>query len=77
MKGGRRGKNFPLGKIFVPLEKMFLWYRFIIHVRSKIWAPFRKLFASPGVASWLEACLEDMLKTSGRENSNHFHIRQT
>jgi len=30
----------------------------------KIWAPLRKLFATPGVSSWLRAWSRPMLKTT-------------
>jgi len=51
----------PHEKIFVHHWKM-CWTNSLtlLHIRLKIWAPLRKLFAPPGVPSWLRACVRSI-----------------
>jgi len=35
-----------------------------LDIVKKIWAPLRKLFAHPGVPSWLQAWLQDIFLTA-------------
>jgi len=48
------GRN-PLEKIFPPLEKCVGHNFKLLDTVQNIWAPLRKLFAPPGVTSWLRA----------------------
>jgi len=53
---GRRGDESPPRKFFTPLEKCVAHNLKLLDTIKKIWAPLRKLFAPPGVISWLRAC---------------------
>jgi len=50
-----RGSEAPLRKIFAPLEKCVGRSLKILDRVKKSWAPLGKLFAPPGVQSWLRA----------------------
>jgi len=50
-QGGR--KNF-----FAPLEKRVGHCLKLLDMVQKMWAHLRKVFAPPGVPSWLQACLD-------------------
>jgi len=52
---GRRGWS-PPAKFFAPLEKCVVHSWKLLDIFEKTWAPVRKLFANPGVSSWLRAC---------------------
>jgi len=51
---GERGRSL-LCKHFLPLEKSVGHSWKLLDIVWKIWAPLRKLFATPGVPSWLRA----------------------
>jgi len=53
-RGGAGWANLPR-KFFSPLEKCIGYSLKILDIFKKIWAPLRKLFAPPGVPSWLRA----------------------
>ena len=50
-----QGSEAPPRKCFAPLEKCVGHSFKILDIVQKIWAPLRKLFAPPGVTSWLRA----------------------
>jgi len=54
--GGAGGVKPPLENFSPPPGKMYWTSCKLIGYSSKIWAPLRKSFASPGVPSWLRAC---------------------
>jgi len=54
-QAGRRGGETPPRNFFAPLEKCVEYSLKILDIVQKIWAPLRKLFAPPGVSSWLRA----------------------
>ena len=51
---GGRGR-IPLEKILLYLKKSVGHGLKVLDIVQKIWAPLRKLFAPPGVPSWLRA----------------------
>jgi len=51
------GGEAPPRKFFSPLEKCVPYSLKILDIVQKIWALLTKLFGSPGVPSWLRACL--------------------
>jgi len=51
------GGEAPLENFSSPLEKSVGYSLKILGIVQKISAPLRKLFAPPGVLSWLRACL--------------------
>jgi len=56
----RRGKSAPR-KFFALLPEKCVGHSFkILDIVQKIWAPLGKLFAPPGVPSWLRACWREM-----------------
>jgi len=55
-QGGRRGGENPLENFSAPLEKCVGHHLKLLDIVQKIWASLRKLFAPPGVPSWLRAC---------------------
>jgi len=78
--GGRRGAKRPR-KLFVPLEKCFGHHLKILDIVQKIWSPLGKLFAPPGVPSWLRAWNHiksiSTWSSSNHQRSNDFlNIRQ-
>jgi len=52
-----QGERSPPRKIFAPPGKCVGHSLKILDIVEKIWAPLGKLFPSPGVPSWLRACL--------------------
>jgi len=52
---GRRGAKPHLQNFSPPLEKSVRHSWKLLDIVWKIWALFRKLFANPGVPSWLRA----------------------
>jgi len=42
--------------LFAPLEKCVGHGLKLLDIVQKIWAPLRRLFAPPGVPSWLRSC---------------------
>ena len=53
-----RGREAPLEKFSLPLQKCVGHSLKILEIVWKIWALLGKLFAHPGVPSWLRACLK-------------------
>jgi len=53
---GARGGEVSLEKILPPLEKCVGHSLTILDIVEKIWCPLGKLFAPPGVPSWLRVC---------------------
>jgi len=51
------GGEPPLGNFSPPLEKCVGHNLKILDIFQKVWAPLGKLFAPPGVPSWLRAWL--------------------
>jgi len=58
--GGAVGSNTPLESLWTPLEKCVGYSLKILDIVQRIWAPLKKLFASPGVPSWLQAWLQPL-----------------
>ena len=52
----QQARKVPLENFSPPLEKCVGYSLKISDIVQKIWAPLRKLFAPPGVPSWLRAC---------------------
>jgi len=52
------GASFPVKFFSPPLKKCAGRSLKLLDVVHKMWAPLRKLFAPPGVPSWLRACSE-------------------
>ena len=57
IQGGTGGASPPLENFSLPLEKRVGHRLKLLDIVEKIWAPPRKLFAPPGVPSWLRAWL--------------------
>jgi len=57
------GAKPPLENFSSPLEKCVGYGMKILHIFRKIWASLRKLFAPPGVQSWLRAWSTNFAKT--------------
>ena len=53
--GGAQGGEVPLENFSPLLEKCVGRSLKLLDILQKIWAPLRKLFARPGVPSWLRA----------------------
>jgi len=53
-----RGDEDPQEKSFPPLETCVGHSLKLLDIVQKIWDPVRKLFAPPGVPSWLRTCLK-------------------
>jgi len=53
---GRRGDESPPRKFLTPLEKCVARNLKQLDTIQNIWALLRKVFAPPGVISWLRAC---------------------
>jgi len=51
-----RGGAKPARNFFASLEKCVGYSVKILDIVNNIWSPLRKLFAPPGVPSWLRAC---------------------
>jgi len=74
---GAQGGEVPTRKFFYHLEKCVGHSLKILHIVQKIWAPLRKLFAPPGVPSWLRAwgiaiCFSIIAWQSWFRRSRHF-----
>ena len=61
--------HWPPRKFFAPLEKCVGHNSKILDIVQKIWVPLRKLFAPPGVPSWLRACFEVALHKAAERNT--------
>ena len=60
---GGAGGRIPLEKFSSPQQKFVGYILKLLDIVQKIWAPLRKLFAPPGVPSWLRACFCPKLVT--------------
>ena len=63
-RGGAGGRESPLENFSPPLEKCVGHILKILQINSKNLGPFGKVFAPPGVPSWLRACHYVMQKNS-------------
>jgi len=55
-RGGARGGEIPLEKISPPLKKCVGHHSKLLGIVQKFCVTPRKLFAPPGVQSWIRAC---------------------
>jgi len=65
-QGARRGDEAPLERFSPPLEKCAGYSLKLLDTVQKICAPVRKLFAPPGVPSWLRAWRRTVSETHFR-----------
>ena len=67
-QGRRRRGESPLDNFSPPMKKCVGRSLKLLDTVQKFWTPLRKLFAPPGVPSWLRACSEVLkLGTEGQD----------